>query len=104
MRLSGWHRIVVVISVAWVLALSGFIRYEYENSDPFCESRIRDGLQCQHAFWWYLYDKSEKESDWPYTLTLRHRKAVVVAVVPLATLWFCFGAVLWVKRGFREKP
>ena len=94
MKLSGWSRIMVAITVAWLLALGGFVAYEHQNSNVFCQFGV-EGHVCQHIFWVWSYIAPQK-----FEFTLSLGRLLVTAIAPVAVLWFCFGTVVWVRAGF----
>lgn len=96
MKLTGWFRIMVVITVGWLLALAGFVAYEYQGTNVFCQFDGK-GAVCQHIFWLWAYVAPGK-----FELTLRHGRILTTALVPNAVLWFCFGALAWVRAGFKR--
>jgi hypothetical protein len=98
MKLMGWSRIMGAITVAWLLALTGFVIYEDQSSNVFCQFD-GEGATCQHIFWWWVYVAPEK-----FEFTLRYGRTLTTALVPLAVLWVCFGAVAWVRAGFKQTP
>jgi hypothetical protein len=89
---------MVALTVAWLLALTGFVSYEYQSSNVFCQFD-GEGAACQHIFWSWAYVAPGK-----FEFTLRHGRLMTTALVPLAVLWFCFGAVAWVRAGFKGTP
>ena len=96
MKLTGWSRIMVAITVAWLLALAGFVGYEHQSSNAFCQFGDNSPV-CQHIFWLWAYVAPEK-----FEFTLRHGRLLATALVPVTVLWFCFGAVVWVRAGFKR--
>jgi hypothetical protein len=96
MKLSGWSRIMVAITAAWLLALAGFVVYEHQSSNVFCQFD-GDGPVCRHIFWLWSYVSPQK-----FEFTLRLGRFLVTAIVPVTVLWFCFGAVVWVRAGFKK--
>jgi len=95
MKLAGWSRIMVAITVAWFLALAGLVGYEHQSSNVFCQLD-GEGAVCQHIFWLWAYVSPGK-----YEFTLRYGRLFATALIPVAVLWFCFGAVVWVRAGFK---
>lgn len=96
MKLSGWHRILIVVSLAWLLAFAGFVIVEYHNSVWYCEY-VGTGSACEHAFWSWIYVAAEK-----FSLSIKIGKTVAVAFIPIAALWLFFAALRWVIDGFRK--
>ena len=95
MKVSGWPRIVIAISVAWFLALAGFVGYEHQSGNVFCQFD-GEGAACQHILWSWGHAAPGK-----FEFTLRHSQLLVTALVPVAVLWFCFAAVVWARAGFK---
>jgi hypothetical protein len=87
---------LVAITVAWLLALAGFVGYEHHSSNVFCQFD-GDGPVCQHIFWLWSYVAPQK-----FEFTLRLGRLLATAFVPVAVLWLCFGAVVWVRAGFKR--
>ena len=87
---------MVAITFAWLLALSGFVAYEHQSSNVFCQFD-NSGPVCQHIFWLWAYVAPEK-----FEFTLRYGRLSTMALTPVAVLWFCFGAVAWVRAGFKR--
>ena len=97
MKLSGWSRIMVVITVAWLLVVAGLVNYEYKNNNVFCQFD-GDGAACQHILWAWVYVKPEK-----FEFTLMYGRLLTTALIPTVALWFSFGAAVWVGVGFKGK-
>ena len=95
MKLTGWSRIMVAITIAWLLALAGLVSYEHQSSNVFCQFDS-EGAACQHIFWLWVYAAPGVSE-----FTLRYGRLLATALVPIALLWFCFGAVVWVRAGFK---
>jgi len=98
MNLTGWSRIMIAITVAWLLVLAGFVSYEHQSSNVFCQFD-GEGAVCQHIFWLWAYVAQGK-----FEFTLMLGRLLTTALVPVAVLWFCFGAVVWIKAGFKRTP
>ncbi len=98
MMLTGWTRITVAITVVWLFALAGFVVYEYQSSNVFCQFD-GEGTACQHVFWLWAYAAPEK-----YVFALRHVRLLATTLIPVALLWFCFGAIAWIRDGFKGTP
>ena len=95
MKLSGWSRIMIAITIAWLLALAGLVVYEHQSSNVFCQFDGEGGV-CQHIFWMWAHSAPEK-----FEFTLRLGRLLINALIPVAVMWFCFGAVIWIKAGFK---
>ena len=97
MKITGWSRIMIVVTVAWLLILTGFTAYEHQSSNYYCRF---DGFGkvCQHFFWEWIYLAPSK-----FEFTLRIGRLLLLALIPIAALWFCFGAIAWIKAGFKAK-
>lgn len=98
MKLTGWSRIMIAITVSWLLALAGIVCYEHQSSNVFCQFD-GEGAVCQHIFWLWAYVAQGK-----FEFTLRLGRLLYTALVPVAVLWLCFGAVVWIRAGFKGKP
>ena len=96
MKLSGWSRITIAITVAWLFALAGFVGYEHQSSNMFCQFD-GDGPVCQHIFWLWSHISPQR-----FEFMLRLRRVLATATAPIAVLWFCFGLVVWIRAGFKR--
>jgi hypothetical protein len=96
MKLTGWSRIILAFTVAWLIALAGFVAYEHQSSNVFCQFD-GGGAECQNTFWLWVYVAAGK-----FEFTLRYGRLFATALIPVAVLWFCFGAVVWIKAGFKK--
>ncbi len=93
MKLQVWYRTMIVISVAWLIILTGFVVYEYQSRNVFCDFDGA-GTACQHIFWLWSYVSKEK-----YEFILNYGRLLATAICPIAALWFCFASVVWIRGG-----
>ena len=86
---------MVSITVAWLFSLGGFVIYEHQSSNVFCQFD-GEGATCQHIFWLWAYVAPNV-----FEFKLMYGRLLLTAFVPIALLWFCFGAVVWIRAGFK---
>ncbi len=120
MRLTGWQRVGVVVSILWALSVSSFAAYEIfkgalldefqfvefvpdkdsapvTESNPFCEinRELDPNIIC------------EKYTRQPVKSVLNVRSVLFAAVGPILSGWFLVYVLLWVSRwvkgGFRAR-
>lgn len=88
---------MITITVAWLLVLTGFVIYEYQCKNVFCNFDGA-GAACQHIFWLWVYVSNEN-----FEFTFRYGRFLATVLIPIAAIWFCFGATKWINAGFKSK-
>lgn len=96
MNLSGWHRIGILLSVVWPLAVVGLAIFEFQSANVFCQFD-NTGSVCHQAFWVWAYVGPEK-----FELALNYGRFAAAMLSPIAVLWGCLASVAWVRQGFRR--
>ncbi|HAL39495.1 MAG TPA: hypothetical protein DCP03_15820 [Polaromonas sp.] len=81
MNISVWSRIMVAISVMWLLAVAGLVGYEYQNCIGFCRDH-GDSAACQKIFWSWAYTAPGK-----FEFTMRYCRLLATSFLPVAALW-----------------
>lgn len=81
MKRSVWSRIMVAISVAWLLAVAGLVGYEYQNCSVFCRYD-GDGAACQQIFLSWAYAAPGK-----FEFTIRYSRFLATSLLPVVALW-----------------
>jgi hypothetical protein len=101
MKLNGWKRIGVILSVVWILVAYRITFTRTLNEEiklhaalsQYCEERHHDSAECDQI----LHTDSRP---------LAHEEAALVAFVPVPLAWGFIYLVLfltrWVKRGFKQ--
>jgi len=102
MKISGWTRLLILLSAVWVIAVSGVAAYEQlhwvpTESDP-------SGNQ---FFFYYYPDPSVSSGFIPLIKGFKAAEFFEALGWPLAALWVGYLLLLfggrWVRRGFKDK-
>jgi hypothetical protein len=106
MRLNGWQRIGIVVSVLWVIG-GGIWGNEVGISEGdwavraykrCLETKSNDWPQCDRKF----------EKEYPEAIKYHWANAAIFAFAPIPigwlAVWGCVALVRWVRRGFTEMP
>lgn len=91
----GWIRLGIVLSLAWIVGVSGVALYEWQA--PF----YRKGV-----FFMVVPHPEQAESNGviPVTTPFLYERFIAVVVLPPAALWALLlvgPSISWVRRGFR---
>jgi hypothetical protein len=98
MRLTGWYRLLTVISVVWMLPLAGYVTFSYERGfRSVCMFLGPDTTHCISALWQWVDDGAGR-----FYMRIDYPLVIALTVVPPLLLWAAFGAVVWIVRGFRK--
>jgi hypothetical protein len=112
-HLSGWNRIGIIASVAWILG-AGIYTYNFEMNNLFSEHSYKRWSSCTDVHpskdWSSICDPLRESTDEDEDLrrdTLASIEvSALVAFVPVPLGWglvyLISLLVNWVKRGFRE--
>jgi len=105
-RLNGWHRIGIVLSLVWVVFVCGYAAHEYLERGASTTLLIE--VTPDKAS---MVDKQGRVLDYFELKTGEPRLLIVpliaATLVPLALAWaivyLCVFAFRWVAAGFRSK-
>lgn len=102
MKLNGWNRLTILLSIAWVIAISVFTLYEYFHWEP--TGQDLDGSQ---IFFYYYSDSTIQKGFIPLLKSLNLHRFFEVLVWPLIALWVSYFIISkggrWVRKGFNEE-
>jgi hypothetical protein len=114
MRLSGWKRIGVVVSVIWMVVgsfwFSGQITnraasYASMRSDTCDLEKVRDqSIDCSKSFEKAYASLMRSETAGLTPIGMGAIEAFVVLVVAWLALWLALAVVRWVWAGFVRQP
>jgi len=103
----GWKRLLIVLSVLWVLGSITVIVYERQTINPF--DQFEETLP-RYEFWeWspaHLTAENflDAEPGEPLRhLTIQLGPAAVTFILPVLCLWVGVFAFAWVREGFRAE-
>lgn len=110
MRLNGWTRIAIVLSIGWVvgIAVSAYMEYpralkdqsdywlSYANPfDAYDPPEIQEQTRLSHVH-------SDNRTP-PARIEPNVETFLIRGLAPLTLLWLAYGAVIWISRGFTRK-
>ena len=118
MKLSGWYRIGIVLSVLWCLFIVGITIYQYNNppkeSGLFIESTkptvdapppapapCAMGYNCEEGDPYYE-KPPEREVFYEYKPIIHYKRILISMILPIVGVWFLILSIKWVIRGFKE--
>jgi hypothetical protein len=103
MKLNGWKRIGIILSVVWILVAYGVTFTHAQNEDIRWHVTLAQNCEARHH-------GSDPECDrilYTDNRLQEHETAALVAFVPVPIAWGFVYVVLfltqWVKRGFESK-
>ncbi len=102
MRLEGWTRVLIVLAVAWLLAIGIGAYMDYPSDSRF------GGIPVGPFTFWTVVENPFNQFDavgsplGPYEIVPRLKGFFVYGAVPIITLWLSYLAVRWVRHGFRK--
>ncbi len=109
MRLNGWARIVIVLSLGWAAGIAVSAYLEYPKT-----------LQDKSAYW-HSYENPFDAYDPPHVRNQARdpglfddvlpparidpniESFLMRGLAPIALLWALFGSIIWISRGFKHK-
>lgn len=102
MKTKGWIRLVVLLSLAWIVGVSGLAMYEMFTWAP--TGHNLDGKQ---IFFYYYVDPDIHEGFIPITKDFNEKRYFRLLIWPLLTIWIVYGFIdygaRWVIKGFKKK-
>lgn len=97
MKLSGWPRIGIVVSLLWLVAVIGFAFFERFHSAPFGEFRFIEFVP---------YGPQTVDGFTAVHAVLRLGRIAWIGLFPVLIGWvgvfLVVQIVRWVKRGFQQ--
>jgi hypothetical protein len=101
----GWKRLLIVLSVLWLLSSIAIIVYEKQTINPF--DQFEETLP-EYVFWEWSPARlsAQKFLDAEPGQQLRHLSiqiapATVIIFLPILCLWVGVFTFAWVREGFR---
>ena len=111
MKISGWQRVGIVLSVFWILLVASFAADEMVKGSPFNENRFVEIVSDDSVAPIRETDpdtgKPALHALQPVKPVLDLRYVLIIAVVPVLLAWLFIYLTLfvrrWVKDGFRSQ-
>lgn len=101
MRIHGWTRVVVLVSMAWVMGVCGVVLYELFHWAPTASTPNGD-----QWFFYYYSDPSVTSGFIPLLKGFDTAAFLEALLWPLAALWASYfllsRGVRWVRNGFKD--
>ena len=97
---KGWRRLGVVLTIVWVLSITGYAIYEWRTG--FCATNVfSDGYPDTSTF-----HKGTSDDPIPLVCYFKKVKFLSVTLIPVAGIWTIILVVLpaarWVYDGFKS--
>lgn len=103
MKLSGWARIVVLVSATWVVGVCGVALYEWLHWAPTGEN-----LNENQFFFNYYTESTVKAGFKPLIKVFNAKSFAGTMGWPLGLLWVSYFFISrggrWVRKGFNQTP
>jgi len=97
---KGWKRLLIVLSVLWVLCASGLVTAERQSINVFDQF---DQPPPQYIFWeWSPIDLLAPKEQQKRELTPRLLRILTVLCGPALGLWLAAWSFGWVRGGFKS--
>ena len=94
MNISGWNRLLISLSVAWILWSSLDILAHYPSITPQLASSLTPNS-------FFSIVATGNSAD-PFHVVTHYLTAVSYILLPLFLLWAFAAVVRWIRRGFRQ--
>lgn len=98
---KGWVRLLVAVSVLWVLIVAGIIFAEYLSRNPDDQFWHR-GVPPEFYFWKWA-DQATADLLSPRNFEPNLLRIVAILFGPLPIFWVAGWLVVWVKDGFKAR-
>lgn len=103
MKLDGWKRLLIVLSLAWLLCIAVIAYNEYPTGGHF------RGIPVGAFHFWSLVENPFNQFDRPndipaYEIHFSPSGFVAYGAGPIIVMWTAFFAIGWVRRGFKNEP
>jgi len=101
MKLNGWSRLLIVISITWVIITATRSYAEYPTTGSF------GGIPLgQFTFWSVVETPFDQTDERGYLVSSYHIEPKLVGFIlhgglPIAILWLAYVAIPWIWRGFQ---
>ena len=94
MKISGWNRLLIALSVAWILWSNLDILAHY----PSITSQLAFSLT-PNSFFSIV---TTGNSGDPFHVVTHYLAIASYVILPLVLLWVFAAVVRWIRRGFRQ--
>jgi hypothetical protein len=102
MNKKGWIRLVALISLAWLIGVSGLAIYEKLAWEP-----TGSDLKGHQVFFYYYPDPTKDKGFIPLLKDFNEMKFIHALIWPVLFLWVVYGFVYfggrWVYAAFKQK-
>ena len=101
MKIDRWTRLVILLSVAWLIGVCGVMLYEVLHWAP-----TEVNTQGNQLFFYYYSDPSVSSGFTPLLKSFKTQEFIEVLFWPLAVLWvsyfFLSRGARWVCKSFKD--
>jgi hypothetical protein len=97
-RLNGWHRLGIVISVPWLACVGAEVWVE-KSQGPFSRGWLTETIETRSG----KPDPVSKVILVPVDQVANLNRVLLVSLVPIAALWIFGFLWSWVRTGFRAR-
>jgi hypothetical protein len=94
MKIGGWNRLLIVLSVVWILWSSLDILIHYPSITPQLASSLTPNS--------FFSIVTTGNSGDPFHVVTHYLAIASYVILPLAFLWIFAAVVRWIKRGFQQ--